>query len=138
MSGNTLTHVVQNASGMQNAHKLSDAGRLDLAKTFVAFLFKAIEQDKYPDDSVEGCFGVKMGDDVGDVVFGAWSTLVKYTDTATHENVTAALVEGSLPNLFETLVRTNNNSYYTHNLVSRDLFGSIPWDKEMLAIISGE
>ena len=69
---------------MQNAHKLSDAGRLDLAKTFVAFLFKAIEQDKYPDDSVEGCFGVKMGDDVGDVVFGAWSTLVKYTDAATY------------------------------------------------------
>jgi hypothetical protein len=79
-----------------------------------------------------------MGDDVGDVVFGAWSTLVKYTDAATYENVTAALVEGSLPNLFETLVRTNNNSYYTHNLVSRGLFGSIPWDKEMLAIISGE
>ena len=66
-----------------------------------------------------------MGDDVGGVVFGAWSTLVKYTDAATHENVTAALVEGSLPNLFETLVRTNNNSYYTHNLVSRNLFGSI-------------
>ena len=123
---------------MQIAHKLSDAGRLDLAKMFVDFLFKAIEQDKYPDVSVEGCFGVKMGDDVGGVVFGAWSTLVKYTCAATHENVTAALVEGSLPNLFETLVRINNNSYYTHNLVSRDLFGSISWDKEMLAIISGE
>ena len=118
--------------------QLSDAGRLGLAKMHVQFLFNAIEQDAYPDESVEGCFGVKMGDAVGKVVLGAWISLVKHMGVATHESITAALIAGSLPELFETLVRTNNNSLYTHDLVSRDLFGSIPWDTEMLAIIGGK
>ena len=79
-----------------------------------------------------------MGDAVGKLVLGAWITLAKHMGVATHETITAALVAGSLPELFETLVRTNNNSQYAHELVTRDLFGSIPWDKEMLDIISGK
>jgi hypothetical protein len=120
------------------AHTYPADFRLNVARVNVQFLFKAIEQDAYPDDCVEGCFGIKMGDAVGELVLGAWITLVKHMGVATHENITAALVAGSLPELFETLVRTNNNRHYTHELVSRDLFGSIPWDTEMLDIISGK
>ena len=100
-------------------------------------LFRAIEQDAYPDECVEGCFGIKMGDALGKLVLGAWITL-KHMGVATHENITVALVAGSLPELFETLVRTNDNSHYTHELVSRNLFGSIPWDTKMLDIIRGK
>lgn len=114
------------------------AFRLNVARMHVQLLLKAIEQDAYPDESVEGCFGVKMGDALGKLVLSAWISLVKHIGVATHENITAALVAGSLPELFETLVRTNNHSRYTHELVSRDLFSSIPWDTEMLAILSGK
>eukprot|EP00966_Prymnesium_polylepis_P193783 4491487-Prymnesium_polylepis.1 len=120
------------------APQYPDAFRLSVARMNVRFLFEAIEQGAYPDESVEGCFGVKMGDAIGKLVLGAWITLVKHTGVATHENITAALVAGSLPEFFETLVRTNNNSHYTHDLISRELFSSIPWDTEMLAIIGGK
>ena len=79
------------------AHELSDQGRLGLARMHVQFLFEAMEQDAHPDESVEGCFGVKMGDALGKVVLGAWISLVKHMGVATHENITAALVAGSLP-----------------------------------------
>jgi len=116
-------------------HTLDHAARFGLAKLSVDFFFNALEQDCYPDESIEGCFGVKMGDNVGQIVFNAWVTLVKL-GVATRENITAALVTGSLAEVFETLVRDHNCSSYTHELASRDLFGSIPWDDPLHKIIS--
>lgn len=100
--------------------------------------FRALERDAYPDDSIEGIFGVKMGDEVGSIVYNAWVTLIKFVGAATHENMVAALVAGTLPRHFEMLVRANENrSGYTSALVSRGLFGSIPWDAQLLARIGG-
>ena len=58
--------------------------------------FSALESDMYPDDATEGIFGVKMGDEIGSIVFNAWLTLIKYTGAATHASITEALVVADL------------------------------------------
>ena len=117
---------------------LSAAALRDFAHMSVDFLVEAIAQDCYPDESVEGIFGIKMGDALGAIVYNAWITLIKYTGVATHEDMVSALVAGSMPQYFETLVRANaDKSFYTQALVSRDLFGTISWDVELLEHIAG-
>ena len=104
---------------------------------FVERLCSAIESDVYPEDLVEGVFGVKMGDDLGCIVFHAWIALIKH-GFASREDIVSAMVEGSLPLFFETLVRANDVSHYTHEMASRDLFSSISWDGDMLDRIGGK
>jgi hypothetical protein len=40
-----------------------------------SFFRAAFEQDMYPAEDMEGCFGVHMDDGVGAVVFNSWKTL---------------------------------------------------------------
>ena len=56
----------------------------------------------------------------------------------TPEDIAYAMVEGSLPQYFEDNVRNldfEDESFYTQELVSRDLFCRIKWDTKMLDVL---
>jgi hypothetical protein len=109
------------------------SSRREYIQACVENLFHALTWGGYPDTMVEDLFGIKMGDEVGDIVFNAWITLFKL-GVVTEDNVASALAADSLPQHFETLVRANDRSGYTHALVSRGLFGSIPWGEGAVLI----
>ena len=61
-------------------------------------------------------FGIKMGDEVGGLVYSAWITLFR-AGMVTPEDIAYAMVEGSLPQYFEDNVRNldfEDESFYAH------------------------
>ena len=121
-----------------------------------SFFRAAFEQDMYPAEDMEGCFGVHMDDGVGAVVFNSWKTLF-LRGKINEANVKRAIAGGNLPAFFEETVRSLStepgseatHSSYTLRLIGHDvsmpprwtlpsgsLFGHIQWDRRVLAAMA--
>jgi len=124
----------------------SAADVLSLAERNAAALFDAVRRDLLPADAVAGCFGiVRQGreaeDALGQLVFRAWSALVK-AGSLSETDVAQAQRDGLLPHLFETRVRAlaaDSGSPWSGGLAplleareGRGLFTDVDYDFSLL------
>lgn len=83
------------------------------------------------EEAAEGIFGCKMGDAVGDLVYGTWCLLCKKKRITRHA-VEQSVADGSLPAKFtQWLQDIPVSEHSTESLslcTSPDLFAKIPWN----------
>jgi len=121
---------------------------------------EALSLEFYPDDNLEGLFGVRRNKGrvvsvkiptdaqdgsmqttevkLGDLVFEGWITLWR-ASVVSKEEIVQALLENRLRNWYEEKIRNNGNplSYYTLAMVESDVFREINWAIEAHYLIAG-
>ena len=108
------------------------------------FYFSTVLRDEFPSAESEGLFGIKMGTDLGTLVFSCWQRVLCLSGIvaaaygspspyACPAAVAAALSSGSLPAMFEAAVRglAAQSEVYSLRMTARG-FRDIPWDRAFL------
>ena len=98
----------------------------------------ALHMDCYPVASLDGLFGVRMGDEVGALAFGSWKNLLLGGSVHKSE-VEAAVFQGNLQVSFRNWIGSiceKERNQYMDELRERDLWSSIPFDNHLLEMLA--
>ncbi len=102
-------------------------------------------EDVFPDETVEGLWGVRMGTELGTLVFSCWQKLLCMGSTLVAQQypqpyvcpvaLAAAIEAGKLPELFENATRgclalNQRCGPYLQAMVDHG-FDDIPWDLQL-------
>ena len=133
------------------AQATNDEKKRDAAKIALSLFRDALEQDLYPQENVEGVFGVRKDKGqsfpvespfgqgsqpmlLGNIVFNAWKT-IWLNQQFNEKEILCAISQNRLPQWFETTIRNNGTplSYYSKALIDSKLFNKIDWETRVLS-----
>lgn len=128
-------------AGMPMSLEVRKAMSERTARTFC----EAVGLDMYPPENIESCFGVQKDPmpssrdlsayPTGNLTFAVWQQILKLSLT-TETAVAAALLEGRLPELFESSTRASEPHPYGIEMLRRG-FLCIEWNRKVLERLSG-
>lgn len=121
--------------------------RVPVVRQMVDIFWESVVSDTFPDEKIEGCFGIQKDPaprtravnadfPIGNLTYAVWQGLFM-SDLMKKETLVAALLEGRMPALFESLARTSPPSAYVAELLRRG-FGGIKWDVQLMDRLSGK
>lgn len=115
--------------------KDAEAKAAFISKKLVEHFWECIEAGDYPEENSEAVFGIKMGDSIGELVYGSWRAL-QLKGLITKEDLTQNLIDGTLPLRFRRLLedlKPNQHTPQTLGLLHPpDVISKMPWDETKL------